>query len=534
MNHSSKKSGVENQPNRTCMTGQMTDVIVIGGGHNGLTAACYLARGGYSVTVLEGSASIGGMTEARALVPMAPKHLLNPGAIDVIWGATPIGRDLNLEKFGLRIIDHNPAWAWLGPNGESILLVQDVERMIKEIERFSPQDARTYREYAEVTSKIQDIRGSSNKVATLLAAARGLSDRRVRRLVGSAAVTPAADLIESTFVSEPARGVFASMLSIYGSITVDGSGIFFLAATAALHRYGVGRPEGGMQAVPDSLSRRLQAYGGCVRVNSPVAEILLTKGRVSGVRLANGEEISAKAVVAAIPPQSTARLLSGSGVPNLAALEHAPANSVGLGSFVMVMALNGKLTLREHQRARTDSVDLRKPTLFFGTLDQVLAAESAARAGHVVQNPPWAGSILSAADPTIAPDGQDNLYLYAPAPVKPITGWDEAQPIAENELIMAAEKVMPGITELDIGRWVQTPEGLERRLGAKNGCIFHVDMTSFTRLGPLRPARGWGKHVTEVPGLALSGAGTQPGGGVTGIPGKMAAQELMRWMKKQG
>jgi len=92
---------------------------------------------------------------------------------------------------------------------------------------------------------------------------------------------------------------------------------------------------------------------------------------------------------------------------------------------------------------------------------------------------------------------------------------------------------MPGISELEIGRWVQTPEVLEQRLGAKNGCIFHVDMTSFTRLGSFRPARGWGKHVTNVPGLVLSGAGTQPGGGVTGVPGMKAAQELMHWLKQE-
>jgi phytoene dehydrogenase-like protein len=511
----------------------MNDVIVIGGGHNGLAAACYLARGGYSVTVLEANGWIGGMTEARPLVPAAPKHLLNPGAIDLVWDATPVGRDLNLAQYGLRIIDHNPAWAWLGTNGESLLLMRDVGRTIAEIERFSTQDARTYREYAEITSKFQDIRGSSSKGSMLLAAAHGLADRRVRRLLGAAAMTPAADLIDSTFVSEPVRGMIASMVSIYGSITVDGSGIFFLAATAALHRYGVGRPVGGMQAIPDSLSRCLQAYGGSVRVNSPVVEILLSNSRVRGVRLANGEEVLARAVVAAIPPQVTARLLAGNHIPNLAALEHAPANSVGLGSLIIVMALSGKLDLSAHQRARTDGVDLRKPTLYCGTFEQVLDAEATARAGRVVQNPPWAGTILSATDPTVAPDGQDNLYLYAPAPVRPGTCWAEVEPAAEKELICAAEKVMPGISHLEIGRWVQTPEVLERRLGAKNGCIFHVDMTSFTRLGPFRPARGWGKHLTDLPGLVLSGAGTQPGGGVTGIPGKLAAQELMRRLKKE-
>ncbi len=509
------------------------DVIVIGGGHNGLAAACYLARGGYSVTVLEASETIGGMTETRALVSAAPEHLLNPGAIDVVWGASPIGHDLDLARFGLRIIDHDPAWAWLGPSGESILLARDVNRTIAEIQRFSAQDARTYREYAEVAATVQAIRGGASVGATLLAAARGLGNRRVRRLLGEALTTPAAELIESTFVSDQLRGVFASMLWLYGSITVEGSGILFMAATASLHRHGIGRPEGGMQAIPDSLNRCLQSYGGTVRVSSPVAEILCAGGRVRGVRLVTGEEILARAVVAATPPQVTARLLSGSGVPHLAALEHAPANHAGLGCLVVVMALRGRLTLGEHQRARTDQVDLRKPTLFCGTFEQVLAADAAARAGRVVQDPPWGGTILSATDPTVAPDGQDTLYLGAPAPVWPAGEPANAGTAAANALVCAAEKVMPGISALEIGRWAQTPGDLEQRLGAKNGCIYHVDIT-LSRLGPLRPARGWGKHVTDVPGLVLSGAGTQPGGGVTGIPGKMAAQELMRCLRKQG
>lgn len=511
-----------------------TDVLVIGAGHNGLTAACYLARGGYSVMVLEACDTIGGMTETRALVPEAPHHLLNPGAIDVVWEASPVGRDLGLDQFGLRFIRHDPAWAWLGRNGESLLLTQDVDRTIREIERFSVKDARAYRDYAEITGKIQSIRSASSRAALLMAAGRGLGDRRVRHLLGSAATTTAAELIESTFVSEPLRGAFASLLSIYGSITVDGSGIFFLAATAALHRYGISRPVGGLQAIPDSLSRCLHAYRGQVRVNAPVDQILYSGGRVRGVRLVTDEEILARTVVAAIPPQVTARLLRGSGIPRLTALAHAPANNAGIGSLIMVMAMRGTLTLPEHQRERSDGVDLRKPTLFCGTFEQVLAAEAAARAGQVVKDPPWAGTILSATDPTLAPDGQDSLYIYAPVPVKPAVGWADARPLAEHELIHSVQKVMPDILDLEIGRWVQTPDVLERRLGAPNGCVFHVDMSSPTRLGPLRPALGWGKHVTDVPGLVLSGAGTQPGGGVTGIPGKLAAQELIHSLKAEG
>ena len=492
----------------------MSDVIVVGGGHNGLTAACYLARAGHSVTVLEATESIGGMTATRALVAAAPDHLLSPCAIDAVyWRASTVEQDLELARHGLRIIDHDPAWAWLGPNGESLLLARDVARTIAEIERFSGRDARTYREFAQVTAKmlaLQDGYGARPATRpdwpTVVAAVRGLADGPVRRLLGATLTTSAAELIESTFVSEPVRGAFASMASILGSITLDSSGIGLLA-TAPLHRYGVSRPVGGMQAIADSLTRCLEAHGGTVRVSAPADEILLAGGRVRGVRLADGTELSAGTVIAAVPPQVTARLLTGAGVSGLEAIAHAPSNSAGIGCLVIGMALRGTLDLGAHQRARTDDTDLRKPTLFYGTLEQVLAGESQARTGRAVQDPPWTATILSATDPTQAPQGQDNLYMYAPAPVRPESGWADVRPTAEKELIGAVEHVISGISELEIGRWLETPEDLERRLGAVNGCIYHVDHV-VTRLGPLRPARGWSRHTTDVPGLVLSGAGT--------------------------
>ncbi|MDN2495462.1 NAD(P)/FAD-dependent oxidoreductase [Nocardia nova] len=514
----------------------MPDVIVVGGGHNGLTAACYLARAGNSVTVLEATEWIGGMTATRALVPEAPGHLLSPCAIDAVyWRASTVERDLQLARYGLRTVDHDPAWAWLGPNGESLVLARDVDRTIAQIARFSAADARTYREFAEVTANmlaLQDGYGAGRPTRpdrrTLLAIARGLGNGKVRRLLGAALTTSAADLIESTFVSEHVRGAFASMAAILGSITVDSSGLGLLA-TAPLHRYGVCRPIGGMQAIPDALRRCLEAHGGSVRTAAQVTEILVSAGRVRGVRLADGEELTARTVVAAVPPQVTARLLEGTDVTGLGALTHAPSNGAGIGCLVIAMALRGELDLGEYQRARTDSIDLRKPTLFYGTLDHVLAAEAQARSGRVVMNPPWTATILSATDPSQAPRGQDSLYLYAPTPVRPEPGWSAVRSLAEKELVGAVGKAVSGVPEFEIGRCVETPQDLESRLGAANGCIYHVDQV-VTRLGPLRPARGWGKHTTDIPGLVLSGAGTHPGGGVSGIPGQLAARAALRSM----
>jgi phytoene dehydrogenase-like protein len=112
-------------------------------------------------------------------------------------------------------------------------------------------------------------------------------------------------------------------------------------------------------------------------------------------------------------------------------------------------------------------------------------------------------------------------------PVRPHGGWETNRPEAERRLVDAASKALIGIDQLEIGRFVETPEDLQRRLGAPNGCIYHVDHLN-TRLGPLRPARGWSGHRTGVTGLFLSGAGTHPGGGVSGIPGQLAARAVIR------
>jgi phytoene dehydrogenase-like protein len=359
----------------------------------------------------------------------------------------------------------------------------------------------------------------------LIEIARGLCNGRVRALLGAALSAPAAELIESMFVSTELRGAYASMASILGSITQDSSGIG-LFATAPLHRYGVVRPVGGMQAIPDALQRCLVEHGGDVRIRSRAQSIEIEGGVVRAVRLADGTSLQANFVVTAVPPHIVSELLDADRSTDAGALRHAPANAAGIGCFKVDVALNRHVSPTVHQTQRPDRIDLRKPTLFYGSLEQVLRAEAEARVGMFPTVPPWTATILSATDPTQAPEGQDTLYLYSPAPIRPHEGWGTARVGAEQKLLNSAAAVFGDMGRFEIGRLSETPEDLEHRLGAKNGCIYHIDHV-VTRIGPLRPARGWAGHRTRISGLFLSGAGTHPGGGVSGLPGQLAAQALL-------
>jgi phytoene dehydrogenase-like protein len=508
-----------------------TSAVVIGAGHNGLTAACYLARAGLNVTVLEAAARIGGMTSTYAAVDGCPDHLLSQCAIDAVyWRASSVESDLNLGSYGLRWIEHDPAWAWIGEGGESLLLQRDVGITVDEIARFSRKDAERYRAFVVEARKILDIQDAYSAgvptrptLATVRAIAAGMRDRSTRSLLGSVLTRSAAEVIEGLFESPQLRGAFAAMANILGSITVDGSGIAALA-TAPLHKYGVGRAIGGMQAIPDALARCLVAHGGQVRCNSEVAQIKVVDGAARGVVLADDEVLPADYVVSSVAPQITGALLDQAKVPGAAVLRHAPANAGNIGCFKVDIALRGQLSLPSHDRG--DGVDMRKPTIMSGSFDQALAAEQAAVAGRIPERPPWWATILSATDPTQAPTGQDVLYLYAPAPVVPDQGWDQLRHHNADRLVAAAAEAISGIDKYEIGRVIETPADLAERLHAPSGCIYHVDQT-LTRLGPLRPALGWGAGDHAVHGLFLGGAGTHPSGGVSGLPGKIAARAVL-------
>ena len=199
-----------------------------------------------------------------------------------------------------------------------------------------------------------------------------------------------------------------------------------------------------------------------------------------------------------------------------------PANGVNVAAFKIDFAVGGRVDYPKAAAKRRDGFDVRRTTLMTGTLEEHYQHLLTTKRGEIVDSPPVYMAVLSASDPTIAPAGQDVLYLHSNVPADPIGGWDANKDLYTQTIVKSAERFLSGL-DAEIGRVVHTPKDFEDRFATPKGCYFHVDMTPL-RLGTNRPARELGGYSTPVPGLYLAGAGSHPGGTVNGWCGRLAAQ----------
>jgi phytoene dehydrogenase-like protein len=518
------------------------DVIVVGGGHNGLVAACYLAGAGLDVLVLEAAPVLGGCTTGAALVAGAPGHSFCPGANDIITlRASTIPADLELARHGFRMLDIDPAYVALLEDGTSIGFWRDYTRTASEIRRFSPRDATAYMDLARIAdgaaaAMIPLLLSNPTRLGrATLRSVTGAALRHPRALaaVAALAATSAAEAIEERFTHENVRAAMALLACFGPPINTDGSGTS-LVLPALIKRFGLARAAGGMQALPDALARCLDERGGRARVSAPVAALTVSSGgAVTGVVLESGEEITARSVLGACDPRTTLTRLLPAGTLSRelqTRADHIPTANEGAAHFKIDVALSGRLSLPTHQTARSDDLDLRIPGHLVGSFDQVRAAFTDAAAGRLADPMPFVGIIATGADPSLAPEGMDTLYVWSGwTPQHPLESWDTLVWKAADAMLTHAGRFYDGVAELEIGRHAEAWPEMAARTRLPDGNILHVD-GGLLRQGPLRPARGFGGYRTPVPGLYLTGAGTHPGGSVSGIPGQLAAKVLVRDM----
>jgi phytoene dehydrogenase-like protein len=526
------------------------DAIVVGGGHNGLVAAFYLARGGLRPLVLERRDIVGG---ACVTEEFAPGFRASTGAYVLSMLREAIWTDMRLVERGIVVDPAGPS-LYLFPDGRRLLIGDDTEATAREIAAFSEADARAFPAFeAELAALGQMIMPmidwtppdpGSRRPRDLAGLLRfGATGARHRTSVVDALqlfATSARQYLDERFESEhvkAALGWHAINDSVLGPSS-PGTAYVLLHDHASedpgggVRQWGFVR--GGIGRVTEAMADAAREAGAVVRTGADVEEILVRDGRAIGVRLAGGEELHAPIVVSNADPKHTFLDLVPDG--------ELPASFTGALRGYRCIGTSVKINLAVDALPQVAGMDpppadgvaasyLGGIMEVGGSLAELDRAQAEALAGRPGRDPHIELCIPTVHDPSLAADGHHvvtidiNSQPYELAPE--VGGWDAIKEEVADRAIATLEGTFPGLTASIVHRQVLSPLDLERILGLTGGHALHGDM-SFDQLFVLRPVRGWADYRTPVDGLYLCGAGTHPGGGVTGANGHNAAREILR------
>lgn len=510
------------------------DVIVVGGGHNGLVAACYLARAGCNVLVCEQSDKLGGGSRTDELLP-GYRFNTHSAAHNII-NATDIVDDLRLRETGLTYREMDPFSVAVFTDGSVVRFHRDVEATVASIAEIDRAEAQRYGTWMrEATPIVTAMRAAIDAGAGRRRRLRrmpGLLAAGVRAVarnggpvgLGRTLLSPYGRLLRERFDTEYVRAP-VSAFAAHGSASPDDPGsATFVLWQAFYHQIGQWHPIGGSQALADALAARLTSYGGRWRTGAAVSRIARGPDRVTGVELESGEQLRADAVLTAIDPKVALLDLLD---PPLAGPPAQRLRAAGRGNAVQTLVLLATTALPPYPGGRPG--DWNGLQSHVDSLASLSSGFAQARAGHLPDDPvPTYAFTPTALDGSLAPPGRHTVYLACPcAPYELRGGWDDAADVFADRMIAAVEARAPGFTGTIVDRVVHTPQDMARQLRWPGAHPMYLDV-SLDQLGPLRPTSDLARHTTPVPGLVVSGAGTAPVGGIAGTPGRTAARALLR------
>ncbi|MBM4417885.1 MAG: NAD(P)/FAD-dependent oxidoreductase [Chloroflexi bacterium] len=520
------------------------DVAIVGGGHNGLVAAAYLARARRRVAVFEARDQVGG---AAVTEEIFPGFRYSSAAYLVSLMQSKVVVDLDLARFGYAVTPKEPAYFAPFPDGSHFFMWRDMARTQAEIARFSTRDAEAYPRYEEFLGRVARVveptllrpppdvppRGMEDALALgrlgldLVNLGRADLAMFVRLMTGSVQ-----DFLDRWFVSERLKVALASdgVIGTNGGPRTPGTGYVLLH-----HQMGGvggvrglwGFPRGGMGAVSEAIAASARAAGATIRTGAPVERILIRNGSTRGVLLASGEEIEARVVVSNADPKRTfTRLLDSAELPDDFRAEVEAYRCVG-SSFKMNLALDGLPDYRAVP-GTAPGPQHRGTTHICPDLATMERGWEDASNGRTSQRPLIEITIPSVYDPSLAPPGKHVMSMfvqYAPYHLVGTTWVEERDRFADRVIDTVAEYA-PNLKQIILHRHCLSPLDLETRFGLTGGNIFHGEM-SLDQLFSLRPFPGWSRYETPIRGLYLCGSGTHPGGGVMGAPGHNAARAIL-------
>ncbi len=523
------------------------DALIVGGGHNGLVCAAYLAGAGLKVTVLEQRSVVGGaaVTEEfhpgfRNSVAAYTVSLLNPKVI----------RDLELPKYGLRVVERK--LSNFLPTEDGRYLIVGEGRTAAEVAKFSPKDAARLDEYGDRLGVVADvlrdlvletppnaIEGSWRMAIPELLRAAQIGgrlrklDMNMRRELLTLFATSAGEYLDGWFESDPIKAAygFDGIVGNYASPYTPGSAYVLLH-----HVFGEvngkkgawGHAIGGMGAITQAMAKSAQARGAVIRTSTPVREVIVEGDRAVGVITESGETLRAAAVISNLNPKLLYQKLIAPAALPAEFRDRINRWRCGSGTFRMNVALSelpdftclpGKAAADHHTAG----------IIIAPTLSYMEQAYFDARSGGWSRKPIVEVVIPSTLDDSLAPPGQHvaSLFCQHVAPQLPNgESWDTHRDTVADLMIETVNNYAPNFKAAVLGRQIKSPLDLERTFGLIGGDIFHGALT-LDQMFSARPMLGYGNYRGPLQGLYMCGAGTHPGGGVTGAPGHNAAREII-------
>src|SRR5689334_18139973 len=517
------------------------DVIIIGGGHNGLTAAAYLARAGRKVLVLERRHVVGG---AAVTEEVFPGFRFSVCSYVVSLLRPEIIRELDLPRHGLEILPLDGTFTPL-PNGDYLWRVNDHARTRREIARHSKLDAEAYDEYGKAMVEMGrfvkpiltmeppdpsslDPRGLFD-LWSLFSRFRALSDvdkyNQIQLMTMSAS-----DFLDQWFETDVLKATMSASGIIGTFLGVRSPG----TAYVLLHHYmgeidgafrSWGFARGGTGAISNAIAAAAREAGVEIRTEAPVAKIEVKNGQASGVVLANGDQLQADMVLSSVDPNLTflkfveAKELPGEFVDEVRRYKYRGS------SGKVNLALDG---LPDFKSMPGPGAHLRGAISISPSVDYMERAYDEAKYGRFSRRPYIDMVIPTLTDPSVAPPGKHILSCFVQyAPYKLASGtWDEQREAFGDAVIDTVAQYAPNIRDIILHRQVVTPLDLEREFGLTEGNIFQGELT-LEQLFFARPVPGWAQYTTPVKNLWMCGSATHPGGGIMGAPGRNAALRIL-------
>ncbi len=521
------------------------DAIVVGGGHNGLVCAAYLAKAGLKTVVLERRELLGG---AAVTEEVWPGFRVSTASYVVSLFSPQIVRDLDLKKHGYHVYPLDPAYFAPFPDGAGFLLWEDPQHAGEEIAKINKHDGAAYPEYSRELSELADLvrpllyRTPPDPTVRTPADVRELlslggyafgTRKQLSRLVDLMTMS-CADFLERFFVDDRIKGALApgGVIGMWGGPMSPGS-----AYTLLHHRMGDtnevtggwGFMRGGMGGLSESIASAARAAGAEIRTEAEVTSVVVNEhGRATGVTLADGTELHSSAVVSGLHPQTTFLSLVGrehldeamvSDVERFRTRSPSAKVNYALSELPDLTAMPGKEPGPQHPEI-----------MISPSLEYLERAWDDAKYGRVSEGPMIDAVISTTKDPTIAPEGKHIMTCfvqYVPYELNEGSWDDGGRDLVGDRVTDKLTEFAPNFKDSVIERQVLTPYDLEQRFGLIGGNIFHGEM-SLDQLFSFRPAPGTAGYRTPVEGLYLCGSGTHPGGGVMGIPGLNASKVVAR------